>query len=555
MNQMLQGLAFKLVVALTLLTAVTKGVFGYFNVKEEERHFIRNMVLGADQLSQSIASATWKAMQADRRDAAYEIMETIATKQGIDRIRILNKEGRVMFSTGPDRGAMVDRKAEACFLCHAREKPLVRVDVPSRARVFHGPDGHRKLGIVTPLYNEPACSSASCHAHPETVHVLGVLDVDLDLRQVDRDLADIRTRTILLGFAQVLLIALFIFTFTRRFVQVPILKLIEGTKAVSALDLDRSIEIDSSAEFQALASSFNDMRERLKKAAEENARFTRNLETMVAEENAKFIQSLETTVQERTRQLQLAEQRLIRSDRLASLGQLAATVAHEINNPVAGVLNLGTLMQRIVTRDGIPPDRIEEFQSYLDLVVAETSRVGRVVSDLLSFSRQVPPHRGPIDLNEVVRNTVSLLNHKFELSGAKAELDLQEDLLEVFADGSQMQQVLVNLLSNAVESVQQGGVVSVSTRGLSEKQAVALEVRDTGAGIRGEDLSKIFDPFFTTKGEGKGVGLGLAVVYGIVHSHGGDIEVDSQVNQGTTFRVTLPTGAQGAAVGLREERK
>ncbi|OGG44029.1 MAG: hypothetical protein A3F84_27875 [Candidatus Handelsmanbacteria bacterium RIFCSPLOWO2_12_FULL_64_10] len=552
---MLQGLAFKLVVALTLLTAVTKGVFGYFNVKEEERHFIRNMVLGADQLSQSIASATWKAMQADRRDAAYEIMETIATKQGIDRIRILNKEGRVMFSTGPDRGAMVDRKAEACFLCHAREKPLVRVDVPSRARVFHGPDGHRKLGIVTPLYNEPACSSASCHAHPETVHVLGVLDVDLDLRQVDRDLADIRTRTILLGFAQVLLIALFIFTFTRRFVQVPILKLIEGTKAVSALDLDRSIEIDSSAEFQALASSFNDMRERLKKAAEENARFTRNLETMVAEENAKFIQSLETTVQERTRQLQLAEQRLIRSDRLASLGQLAATVAHEINNPVAGVLNLGTLMQRIVTRDGIPPDRIEEFQSYLDLVVAETSRVGRVVSDLLSFSRQVPPHRGPIDLNEVVRNTVSLLNHKFELSGAKAELDLQEDLLEVFADGSQMQQVLVNLLSNAVESVQQGGVVSVSTRGLSEKQAVALEVRDTGAGIRGEDLSKIFDPFFTTKGEGKGVGLGLAVVYGIVHSHGGDIEVDSQVNQGTTFRVTLPTGAQGAAVGLREERK
>lgn len=551
---MFQGLAFKLVVALTLLMAVTKGVFIYFSVREEERHFLQNMILGADQLSQSIASATWQAMGADRRDAAYEIMETIATKQGINRIRILNKEGRVMFSTGPDRGAMVDQKAEACFLCHAREKPLVRVDVPSRARVFRGPDGHRKLGMVTPLYNEPACSSASCHAHPEAVQVLGVLDVDLDLRQVDRDLADIRTRTILLGIAQVLLIALFIFTFTRRFVQVPILKLIEGMKAVSALDLDRPIEIDSSSELRALASSFNDMRKRLKKAAEENSRFTQQMEAMVAEENARFVQKLEDMVQERTRQLYLAEQKLIRSDRLASLGQLAATVAHEINNPVAGVLNLSTLMQRLVTRDGIPPDRIEEFRSYLDLVVAETSRVGRIVTDLLSFSRQVPPHQGPTHLNEVVRNTVSLLSHKFELSGARVELDLQEDLPEVFADGAQMQQVLVNLLSNAVEAMPKGGVVSVLTRNLAGKRAVALEVRDTGAGIREEDLSKIFDPFFTTKGEGKGVGLGLAVVYGIVRSHGGDIEVDSRVDEGTTFRVTLPTGAPGAITGLREEQ-
>jgi two-component system NtrC family sensor kinase len=147
---MLQGLALRLVIALTVLIAVTKGVFSYFNVKAEERHFIRNMVQGTDQLSQSIVSATWQAMQADRRDAAYEIMETIATKQGIDRIRILNKEGRVTFSTGPDEGTMVDKKAEACFLCHAREEPLVRVDVPSRARVFRGPDGHRKLGMVTP---------------------------------------------------------------------------------------------------------------------------------------------------------------------------------------------------------------------------------------------------------------------------------------------------------------------------------------------------------------------------------------------------------------------
>lgn len=529
---MLQGLALKLVVALTILIAITKVVFSYFNVKEEERNFIRNMVLGADQLSQSITSATWHAMQADRRDAAYEIMETIATKQGIDRIRIFNKEGRVMFSTGPDTGTMVDQKAEACYLCHAKEEPLVRVDVPSRARVFYGPDGYRKLGMVTPLYNEPACSSAPCHAHPGTRNVLGILDVDLDLRQVDHDLAGIRVRTILLGIAQVSLLALFVFYFTRRFVQIPILKLIDGAKAVSALDLDRSIEIHSSSELQALASSFNDMRERLKKAVEENARFTQNLEAMV---------------QERTQQLQLAEKKLIRSDRLASLGQLAATVAHEINNPVAGVLNLGTLMQRILTPEGIPPHRIQEFMSYLDLVVIETARVGRIVSDLLSFSRQAPPDRRAVDLNEIVRNAISLFGHKLELSNTQVGLDLKEGLPTVLADGSQVQQVVVNLLFNAVESMPEGGKVSVSTRDLVEKKAVLLEVRDTGAGIQEESLSRIFDPFFTTKEEGKGVGLGLAVVYGIVRSHGGDIEVDSQIDIGTTFRVTLPQGSREAS--------
>ena len=529
---MLQGLALKLVVALTILIAVTKGVFSYFNIREEERHFIRNMVLGADQLSQSIASATWHAMKADRRDAAYEIMQTIATKQGIDRIRIFNKEGRVMFSTGPDVGTMVDKKAESCYLCHAREEPLVRVDAPSRARVFRGPDGHRKLGMVTALYNEPACSSAPCHAHPETRNVLGVLDVDLDLRQVDRDLANIRTRTILLVIAQVSLLALFIFCFTRWFVQAPILKLIEGTKAVSALNLDRAIEIHSSSELQALASSFNDMRERLKEALEKNARFTQNLETMV---------------QERTQQLQMAKQKLIRSDRLASLGQLAATVAHEINNPVAGVLNLGRLMQRILTSNGIPPDRIQEFQSYLALVVTETSRVGRIVSDLLSFSRQAPPNRGSVKLNEIAHNTISLLRHKLELANTQVTLDLQEGLPTIFADASQIQQVFMNLLFNAAEAMPQGGKVSVSTRLLAEKDAVVLEVSDTGGGIHGQNLSKIFDPFFTTKEEGKGVGLGLAVVYGIVRSHGGDIEVDSQVNKGTTFRVTLPLGSPEAS--------
>ncbi|HET6278752.1 MAG TPA: hypothetical protein VFG08_08210, partial [Candidatus Polarisedimenticolia bacterium] len=147
-------LAAKLIVALVILVAVIEGIFSYINFKAQERQILASMIVGADQLSRSITSATWHAMLADQRQAAYEVMETIATKQGIDRIRIFNKEGRIMFSTDPEVGTRVDESAEACFMCHAREQPLVRVDVPTRARTYRGADGSRKLGMITPFYNE-----------------------------------------------------------------------------------------------------------------------------------------------------------------------------------------------------------------------------------------------------------------------------------------------------------------------------------------------------------------------------------------------------------------
>jgi signal transduction histidine kinase len=226
---------------------------------------------------------------------------------------------------------------------------------------------------------------------------------------------------------------------------------------------------------------------------------------------------------------------------------LAASVAHEINNPVAGVLNLSMLMKRLVKEDGVPHARLDEFRGYLDDVVSETSRVGRIVSDLLAFSRRPSPHREPADLNEIIRRTVSLLDHKLELAAVRLDLALAEGIPAVMCDASQIQQVVVNLVSNGVEATQSGGTVSVRTASLESGGAVAFEVSDTGSGIPEEMLTRIFDPFFTTKEEGQGTGLGLAVSYGIVVAHGGEIEVESRVGVGTTFRVILPLsrGANG----------
>jgi two-component system NtrC family sensor kinase len=527
MNIVPSHLAQKLILSLTIIVIIVAGVSGFLNVKTQERQLLDAMVLGADQLSNGITSATWHAMLADDRGAAYEVMQTIATKQGIDRIRIFNRAGKIMYSTRQEENEQVEKNAEPCSPCHTTLHPLSKVDIPSRARIFDNPDGSRRLTMITPIYNEQSCSQAVCHAHPAETKVLGVLDVALDLDRVDKEVANVRNSVFAVTGVEILLIGLFIIFFTRNFVDIPIRKLIDGTRAVSAMNLDQPIDIKASEELSVLARSFNTMRERLKQSMDENVQFT---------------QSLETKVDERTAQLKAAHQKLLQSDRLASLGQLSASVAHEINNPLSGVLNLSMLMQRILGHDGIPPDRVEEFRKYLSQVVNETSRVGHIVSDLLAFSRRSKPQSSIADLNGIVKTTLALISHKLKLMNVETELTLEHDLLAVRCDGSQMQQVVLNLVMNGAEATlsKGGGTVSISTRSLPKEDIVLLEVKDTGDGISQENLSKIFDPFFTTKGEGKGVGLGLAVVYGIVEAHRGDIEVKSKPGEGTTFIVTLP---------------
>jgi len=525
-------LATKIILSLTVIIVIVEGVSSYITVHQQERQLLEAMILGADQLSKSITSATWHAMLDDNRGVAYEVMKRIAEKQGIERIRIFNKEGRVMFSTVQNDEKSVDKTAEACALCHASLEPLVRVDAPTRARIVRTPGGDRKLAMITAIYNEPACSQADCHAHPERQTVLGVLDVSLDLRPVDEEIMSLQRQAVASTAISVLLMGSFIYLFTSRFVSRPIRKLVAGTRAVAAMQLDTPIVIDTSQELGELALSFNAMRERLMSAMNDLNKLTADLETKV---------------EQRTQQLKAAHQKLLQTDRLASLGQLSASVAHEINNPLSGVLNLAMLMQRILKEDGIPRERIPEYRKYLSQVVNETSRVGRIVSDLLAFSRRSKPQTTMADLNNIIRTTVSLVSHKLSLANVVVDEALKEDLPALWCDGSQIQQVVMNLVMNAAEatSTKEGGKVRVSTGLSQDRSSIIMEVQDDGEGIQQENLSKIFDPFFTTKGEGKGVGLGLAVVYGVINAHGGDIEVESTVGKGTKFRVILPLGGKG----------
>ena len=494
--------------SITVIVIIVAAVSGLVNIKTEEQQLLNTMIQGADQLSKGITSATWHAMLDDNREAAYEVMRTIAEKQGIDRIRIFNSAGQVMFATNQEAG------------------PGPGPDLSSHLQISRAASGYRRLEMVTDIPNERSCSQAACHAHPSSVKTLGVLDLTLSLDSVDREVNGMKFRVLLMTAIEITLISLCIIYFTRRFLGRPIEKLIEGTKAVADMNLDQPLGIvDSSEELGELARSFERMRGHLQTAMGEINQFTQNLESKV---------------EERTQQLKVAQKKLVQTDRLASLGQLSASVAHEINNPVSGVLNLAMLLQRMVKDDGVPRERLEEFRKYLSQIVNETSRVGRIVSDLLAFSRRSKPQRAPADLNKIVRTTLSLVQHKMKLSSVEVESRLAEGLPMVPCDPSQIQQVVLNLILNAAEATQCRSQRRVEISTESGPGELRLIISDNGEGIPQENLSKIFDPFFTTKSEGKGVGLGLAVSYGIVQAHGGDIEVRSQPGQGAAFVVSLP---------------
>lgn len=527
-------LSVKLILSLTVIVVVIKAAFGYFYLRTQQQHLVDTMVLGADQLSRSITSATWQAMLDDHRTVAYDIMSKIAEKQGVDRIRMYNGEGVLTHSTRSEEiGLQLTKDQPPCDSCHAPGATRVELTVEGRSRMSTSADGVRTLNMVTPIYNEPACSNAACHAHPVEVRVLGVLDVALSTKPLEDEESSVKAQVIISTAVQIALISLFIALFTRRFVALPIRELIDGTKQVSAMELDKPITIKhGSVEMDELVSSFNTMRDRLRNAMDELNQFT---------------QSLEEKVSQRTEQLKAAHQKLLHSDRLASLGQLSASVAHEINNPISGVLNLSMLLQRMLKQDGVPPERLDDFRRYLGQITSETTRVGRIVSDLLAFSRRSKPQRQDADLNKIIRNTVSLVGHKLKLCDTTAILDLDDHLPPLPCDPSQMQQVVLNLVMNAAEATHAkgGGKVVITTRLNHRTNCVEMIVEDNGEGIPKENLSKIFEPFFTSKADGKGVGLGLAVTYGIVREHDGEVDVKSTLGVGTRFTISLPLVAAG----------
>jgi two-component system NtrC family sensor kinase len=232
--------------------------------------------------------------------------------------------------------------------------------------------------------------------------------------------------------------------------------------------------------------------------------------------------------------------RFAQEDRLSSLGRLVASVCHEINNPITSIVTFNKLILSYLQESKLPPDGSAGFERYLDLSIREALRCGSIVNNLLTFARQKNVEAKEIDLIEVVQTIMMLTKHQLESSQVEYELNLPKAPFKVYGDSTQIQQCLMNLIFNAIESMPEGGKLTISGGPDDEENMVWLSVADNGHGIKPEDLPHIFEPFYTTKVDGKGVGLGLSMTYGIIRKHNGIIEVNSNPSKGTVFKIKLP---------------
>ena len=263
--------------------------------------------------------------------------------------------------------------------------------------------------------------------------------------------------------------------------------------------------------------------------------------TQHKKEEEELTRRLEQMVEDRTRQLKETHQKLLHQDKMSSLGKLSASVVHEINNPIAGILNLIILMKRITSEEVVMQKEIDQFKKYLDLMENETRRTSRIVSNLLAFARQSKMELKRLSVNQLIEKTLFLNSNLLKIDGVKVATKLDPNLPDLLGSEDQLQQVFMNLMSNAAEAMEpNGGRLTIETRHLLREDKLQINFKDSGPGIPKNDIPKLFEPFFTTKKKGKGVGLGLSVAYGIIQEHDGSIYVKSEMGQGTTFQVKLP---------------
>ncbi len=495
----------------------------------------------AERCAEVIRSSTREAMLRNHPEEVQRIVETIASQQPIERIRVFDKQGQISTSSyGEEVGTLVDTDAEQCFACHQRDEPLDRLEQKERMRIFESADGVRIMGIISPIRNEPECTNAACHAHPASKTVLGVLDVQLSLATVDADVAASELQMIVGLVTTAVAILALVGLLAWRMVLRPVRRLTRAASLVAAGDLAVRVPVTSSDEIGELSESWNTMVGELEKARGELQDWGH---------------TLEKRVDEKTEELERTHHRMMLVEKMASLGKLAAVVAHEINNPLTGIGTYARLLQRKLSSDGEGCQAANggETQKVLKLIDEESARCGNIVRNLLLFSRTPGARFSEEELPPLLDRCIMLVKHRAELEEIEIRLEAEPSLPKIECDPSQIQQMILALVMNALEATPSGGHITLSARPHEKEAGLVIQVADSGRGIRPEDLDQIFEPFFSTKEEVTQVGLGLSVVYGIVNRHHGSVEVQSEPGAGTTFTMFLPAMQPGDNEGAVEK--
>jgi PAS domain S-box-containing protein len=627
-----RGLGFKLICAVSAIAILVIGIYATVNISTQRNQLIHQVIQSTSLVSETIKRSMRYDMLKYQPERLHRAIDTIGGQEGIEKVRIFNYLGEIIYSSDrQEMGAMVDKSSEQCYACHAREKPFERLTTSARSRIFETSVDQRVLGMINPIYNEPDCYSASCHVHPKEQKVLGVLDIDVSLADVDGVIISSKKKMILFAMVAILAISMTIGLFIQRSVSRPVKQLLRGTERVAAGDLSTSLEISSANEIGTLARSFDQMTQRLQdseqglKASEEKYRslfdndpnpifvfdrstfqiidaniratekygYTReellqmSFRDLGDPEDAEKIRSSVVEaciflpkVRHRKKDGRLihvdihscprvhlgedviianiadisdsiqAEAQLIQASKMATLGEMSAGVAHELNQPLNAIRIGSDLLKKMLDRgEKIEPDLAHKVSREIS---AQVERAANIINHLREFGRKSElDGLEKVDINKPISDVFTVLGQQLKLRQIKVDLDLAENLPHVYGVSNRLEQVFINLVMNARDAIEEMGERGyqngreglLTIRTYQEKRRVVAVVSDNGVGMPERVKEKIFEPFFTTKDVGRGTGLGLSISYGIIKDYEGTIEVESKPGSGTIFKITFPAAA------------
>jgi two-component system NtrC family sensor kinase len=521
--------------------AVTAGFFvlisvaglSFVLVRSQREQVLTEVIHGSESIADAIRLSIQHDMRLNRRDGLRAMIEATGEHPSIEAVRVFNKNGRISFSSRPGEiGAVVPRSEPACVSCHSGSVPARELDAQDRSRTYQGPNGQEMLATIRVIRNGAGCQGSGCHASPEAEPVLGILDVAMTLEPAQERLAQSTRRAILLSIAAVLLITIVMFLIISRSVRQPIRRMVEATRRVMQGSSDVEVPRGAATEIRILATAMDEMVHNLNSSQSQ-------LEQWASQ--------LEDSVSEKAQELKEAQFQVVHAEKLASVGQVAAGIAHELNSPLMAINTFAHLV-----RQRVPDD--EQAQEDLRMIEKESNRCAVIVRQLLDYSRK---HEEGAEtelctIDAAINGALNLLKVEIQNDHVDLDISIPDDLPPVEANQVQLMQIFVNLMINAIHAMPEGGSLAVTADVVARdavgadlpphpsRELVRVSVEDTGTGIPEDKIGKVFDPFFTTKPVGQGSGLGLSVSLGLVRSYRGTITVESDGETGTTFTVLLP---------------
>lgn len=519
--KLLSKLSIKLVLVISVVLIIVFALNTYVAIKYLEDELTEIHKQSAFSASDLIKSSTRHSMLHNNREDIYNTIRTIGNEPGFLKVRIFNKQGVISFSSDSSEiGKEVDMNNESCIACHT-SAGRKNVDSKELFRSFFVSADERAVGLINPIKNETDCYTSDCHAHSKSVGMLGVLDVVVSMKKADLSISSTK-KTIIINF---IIITLIISSISGTFIYVlinkPLKRVSFGIDELGRGNWNYRIPVRERDEVGIISKQFNDMSRKLSSAYNEIKEWS---------------ETLNIKVEEKTQELKTIYEQIVQMEKLASLGKLSATVAHELNNPLEGILTYSKLVSKKLKKE----NSNEKLTEYLDLISDEAARCGRIVKDMLIFSHSDKEEFNVCNITGIIEKSIKLINHHLEINNIKLNRNFESEDICISCSGQKIQQALMSLFINAIESMQSKGegTITITTRRVNEY--IEIKISDTGSGIDAKDLPHIFDPFYTTKDAGKGTGLGLSVVYGIINTHKGKIEVEETSINGTTFNILLP---------------